>query len=127
MASMGDFQGKGRLLLGAGVVLGVALILFSNTQVFGLVLILLAVVGAAGNICMVTNRFLLQAHCDPSYLGRLMSAYMMMFGLTQLGTIPIGAFADRFGVPAVLTALGALLVVAIVLVWVTQPRVRKLA
>jgi predicted MFS family arabinose efflux permease len=127
MASMGDFQGKGQLLLGSGVVLGMALILFSNTQVFALVLILLAVVGAASNICMVTNRFLLQAHCDPAYLGRLMSAYMMMFGLTQLGTIPIGAFADRFGVPEVLTVLGALLALAIIIVWVTQPQVKKLA
>jgi hypothetical protein len=51
---------------------------------------------------------------------------MMMFGLTQLGTIPIGAFADRLGVPAVLTALGALLVVAMGLVWMLQPRVREL-
>ena len=124
---MGDFQGKGKLLLGSGVVLGVALVLFSNTQVFALVLILLAIVGAASTICMVTNRILLQVNCDASYLGRLMSAYMMMFGLTQLGTIPVGAFADRFGVPEVLTVLGALLVLAIILVWVMQPRIKKLA
>ena len=127
LASMGGFQGKGKLLLGSAVVLGVALVLFSNTQVFVLVLILLAVVGAASNVCMVTNRTLLQMNCDASYLGRLMSAYMMMFGLTQLGTIPVGAFADRFGVPPVLTVLGALLVLVISLVWVTQPRIRKLA
>ncbi len=127
MASMGDFRGKGKLLLGSGVVLGVALVLFSNTQVFVLVLILLAIVGATSTICMVTNRILLQVNCDASYLGRLMSAYMMMFGLTQLGTIPVGAFADRFGVPEVLTVLGALLVLAIILVWVMQPRIRKLA
>ena len=126
MASIGDFQGKGKLLLGSGVVLGVALVLFSNTQVFALVLILLAIVGAASTICMVTNRILLQVNCDASYLGRLMSAYMMMFGLTQLGTIPVGAFADRFGVPEVLTVLGALLVLAIILVWVMQPRIKKL-
>jgi MFS family permease len=76
---------------------------------------------------MVTNRTLLQVNCEASYLGRVMSGYMLMFGLTQLGTIPIGAFADRFGVPAVLTVLGALMVLAIALVWVTQPRIKKLA
>jgi len=127
LASLGDFRGKGKLLLGSAVVLGTALVLFSNTQVFAIVLILLAVVGAASNVCMVTNRALLQVNCDSAYLGRVMSGYMMMFGLTQLGTIPVGAFADRFGVPMVLTVLGALLVVVIVLVWVTQPRIRKLA
>jgi hypothetical protein len=75
---------------------------------------------------MVTNRILLQVNCDPPYLGRLMSAYMMMFGLTQLGTIPIGAFADRYGVPQVLTVLGSLFMLAILTVWVTKPRIRNL-
>ena len=120
MASMGDFQGKGKLLLGSGVLLGVGLVLFSNTQIFILVLIFLAIVGATSNICMVTNQMLLQVNCESAYLGRLMSAYMMMFGLTQLGAIPIGAFADRFGVPEVLSILGALYVLAIILVWVKQ-------
>jgi MFS family permease len=127
VASMGDFQGKGKLLLGSAVVLGLALVLFSNTQVFLLVLFLLALVGATSNICMVTNRTLLQANCEGPYLGRVMSAYMLMFGLTQLGTIPIGALADDFGVPQVIAVLGGLLVVAIILVWVMQPRIRKLA
>ena len=126
MASLGDFQGKGKLLLGSGIILGMSLFLFANTQGFVLVLILLAIVGAASNICMVTNRILLQVNCEAPYLGRLMSAYMMMFGLTQLGTIPVGAFADRFGVPAVLAVLGTLFVLAIVLVWVMQPRIKQL-
>ena len=55
-----------------------------NTQSFPLMLMLLALVGAASNVCMVTNRTLLQLNCDPPHLGRLMSAYMMMFGLMQL-------------------------------------------
>jgi MFS family permease len=126
LASMGDYQGKGKLLLSSGIVLGIALVLFSNTQIFILVLILLAIVGATSNICMVTNRTLLQMNCDPPYLGRVMSAYMMMFGLTQLGTIPVGAFADRFGVPDVLTVLGTLFVIAIVMIWVLQPRIKQL-
>jgi MFS family permease len=126
MASLGDFRGKGRLMLGSGVALGIALVLFANTQAFGIVLILLGLVGATSNACMVTNRTLLQENCDAAYLGRLMSAYMMMFGLTQLGSIPIGAFADRFGVPAVLSVLGSLFVLVIALVWVAQPRIKAL-
>jgi predicted MFS family arabinose efflux permease len=126
MASLGDYQGKGKLLLSSGVALGVAIVLFANTQVFALVLLLLAIVGATSNICMVTNRTLLQVNSEAAYLGRVMSAYMMMFGLTQLGTIPVGALADRFGVPGVLSVLGTLFVLAIILVWVMQPRIRKL-
>lgn len=126
MASLGDFSGKGKLLLRSGVVLGLALVLFANTQSFLLVLLLLALVGATSNTCMVTNRTLLQENCEDAYLGRVMSAYMMMFGLTQLGSIPFGAFADRFGVPWVLGALGGLFVLAIGAVWVKLPRIRSL-
>jgi MFS family permease len=126
MASLGDFKAKGKLMLGSGVILGVSLVLFANTEVFLLVLVLLALVGATSNICMVTNRTLLQENCDVPYLGRLMSAYMMMFGLTQLGTIPVGALADRFGVPSVLAVLGTLFVLAILFLWVKQPTIKTL-
>jgi predicted MFS family arabinose efflux permease len=126
LASLGDFRGKGKLLLGAGVVMGLALVLFANTQVFLLVLVLLAIVGAAGTICMVANRTLLQVNCDAPYLGRVMSAYMMMFGLTQLGTVPAGAVADRMGVPLVVAVQGALFALTFVLVWLALPRIRKL-
>ena len=68
--------------------MGLGLVWFANSQVFLLVLILLAVIGAASNVCMVTNRTLLQISCDAPYLGRVMSAYMMMFGMTMLGTMP---------------------------------------
>ena len=126
LASLGDYRGKGKLLLGAGVVMGLALVLFANTQVFLLVLVLLAIVGAAGTICMVTNRTLLQVNCDAPYLGRVMSAYMMMFGLTQLGTVPAGAVADCLGVPLVIAVQGALFALTFVLVWLALPRIRKL-
>jgi MFS family permease len=127
LASLGDFQGKGKLMLGSGVVLGLSLVLFANTESFVLVLILLAIVGGASNMCMVTNRTLLQMNCDALYLGRVMSAYMMMFGMTQLGNMPAGAIADRLGVPLVITVQGSLFALVFVVVWLTQSRIRKLA
>ncbi|MFL7808576.1 MAG: MFS transporter [Anaerolineae bacterium] len=127
MASLGDYQRKGLLLLASGVTMGVALALFGNVQVFWVVLVLLAIVGGAGNICMVTNRTLLQLNCEPAYLGRVMSAYMMMFGLTQLGTMPTGAIADHLGVPIVVAVQGALFALVFVLVWLGQPSIRKLS
>ena len=113
-------------MLGAGIVMGLGLVLFANTQTFVLVLVLLAIVGAVGNVCMVINRTLLQANCDPPYLGRVMSAYMMMFGLTQLGTMPAGAVADYFGVPVVIMTQGALFALTFVIIWLVVPRIRKL-
>ena len=101
LASLGNYRGKGKLLLGGGIVMGTALVLFANTQRFALVMFLLAIVGAAGNVCMVTNQALIQINCVDRFLGRVMSMYMMAFGLTRLGSIPSGALVDRFGVSAV--------------------------
>ena len=126
MASLGNFKGKGKILLGAGVVMGLALVGFGNVQSFWLVLALLAIVGAASNVCMVTNRTLLQLNCDSPYLGRLMSAYMMMFGLTQLGTMPAGAIADAMGVPLVITVQGALFALIFVVLWVVGRKIKAL-
>jgi MFS family permease len=126
LASLGDFRGKGRLLMAAGVIMGVALVLFANTQLFVPVLLLLGIVGATGNICMVTNQALIQANCDAPFLGRVMSAYMLMFGLTQLGTIPTGALADRLGVPLVVALQGGLFALVFVLVLFLLPRLRRL-
>jgi MFS family permease len=126
LASLGNFRGKGRLLLGSGIVLGLALVFFSNTPSFVLVLVFLVVVGAMGNVCMVTNQTLLQVNCDPQFRGRVMSMYMMMFGLTQLGTIPAGAVADRLGVSFVLTLEGGLFTAVFALMWLLLPKVRRL-
>jgi MFS family permease len=126
MASLGDFRGKGKILLISGIVMGLALVGFGNSQSFGLVLVLLAIVGATSNVCMVTNRTLLQLNCEAPYLGRLMSAYMMMFGLTQLGTMPAGAIADALGVPLVITVQGALFALIFAGIWVLGRKLRAL-
>jgi MFS family permease len=126
LASMGDFRWKGKLLLGAGVITGVALALFASSKSFPMVLVLLAVVGGMGNVCMVMNRTLLQLACDDFYLGRVMSAYMMMFGVTQLGTMPTGAVADRWGVQVVILGQGVLLAITFAVVWLALPKVRSL-
>jgi MFS family permease len=125
-ASLGDFRGKGRLLGAAGIAFGVALVLFANIPSLVPVLLLLAVVGAAGNACMVSTNCLLQVHAGERMRGRVMSVYMMTWGLMPLGTLPAGALADRAGVPLVVTLQGALLAAVFVLVGIFWTRLRRL-
>jgi len=125
-ASLGDFRGKGRLLMAAGVVFGASLILFGNIPYLAPVLLLLVVIGAAGNACMVSTNCLLQTHAQERMRGRVMSVYMMTWGLMPLGTLPAGALADRAGVPLVLTVQGVLLTTVFVAVGVLWPRLRRL-
>jgi MFS family permease len=125
-ASLGDFQGKGRLLTFAGIAFGASLILFANTPYLVPVLLLLIVVGAAGNACMVSTNCLLQTHAEERLRGRVMSVYMMTWGLMPLGTVPSGALADRTSVSLVLTLQGALLAAVFVGVAAFWPRLRRL-
>jgi hypothetical protein len=106
--------------------MGSAIFAFGNTQSFVVALCLLAIVGATSNVCMVTNQTLLQVNSAERFRGRVMSMYMMMFGLTQLGAIPTGALADLFGISVVLALQGGLFALVCVLVLLLIPSLRQL-
>lgn len=110
VASLGDFRNKGRLLLVSGVAMGICLMLYVGIPLVAATFLFLAMVGAAGNVCMVTNQTLLQVNTEDAYRGRVMSVYMLMWGLSPLGTLPAGVLADRLGVSPVIALQGALLV-----------------
>jgi MFS family permease len=110
VASLGDCRWKGRLLMASGLVMGLGLIGLALAPGVGAAFLLLALVGVGNNAMMVANQTLVQANCDDAYRGRVMSTYMMMWGLTPLGAIPAGALADRFGVSAVWIGQGLLLI-----------------
>jgi Na+/melibiose symporter-like transporter len=125
MALLGHFRAKGRLLLVAGVVLGVSLLAFGNVRILGLVLFFLALAGFVNNVCLVVTQTLLQVNAEDRFLGRVMSLQIMMSGLVPLGALPASAIADRAGVPLAVSVLGALLV-AIFGTVALSPRVRRL-
>ncbi len=95
-------------------------------QSFFAALVVLALVGAASNVCMVVNQALLQMSCEPAFRGRVMSMYMLTFGLTQLGTMPFGAIADALGVSLVLGLGGGLFALVALSVYIFVPMVRRL-
>jgi MFS family permease len=125
-ASLGDYQGKGKLLLASALTMGGSIFLFARSSLLAPALFLLCVVGAASNACMVTNNTLLQSNSDDRLRGRVMSVYMMMWGLTPLGTIPGGAIADLAGVPFVLSLQGGLMVLITLALGILWPRMRAL-
>jgi MFS family permease len=126
LASLGDFQGKGLLLVGSSLVMGLCLIVFVNTSSFVLVLLSLGLIGMARNAGMVANQTLIQLTSDDAYRGRMTSMYMTILGLMPLGTIPAGAIADAMGVPFTLTVCGVALVL-VMLPLLLRSRMRALA
>ena len=126
LASLGRFRNKGKILLGAGLIIGPALVAFANIHWFPSVLFFLIIVGGTDNACMVMNQTLLQVTCENRFRGRVMSMYMWMWGLTALGTMPAGWVADRLGVPLVITLQGGLLLVAFSAIALFKPAVKRL-
>lgn len=126
IASLGNFQRKGLLLLGFGLVFGVALVLFSLSRSFPLSLVILLGVGVGSTGYMALNNTLMQLNTPHEVRGRVMSLFMMTFGLMPLGTLPAGAIAEVVGVAPVVGVGGAIVFVVMVAVALTQSRVRDI-
>jgi len=89
---------RGIMLIGSGILLGVSLIVFSfsNSMPLSLAIIIFVGIGQTGR--MTLSNTLIQYYVDPAYLGRVMSIYMMQFGLNSFGTFLAGVLSDIIGV-----------------------------
>lgn len=123
---LGDFRGKGRLLLRSGVALGLCMVTYAAIPRLPAVYLFLAIAGGLGNLFVVLSNTLLIGNCDPIYRGRLASLTTMEWGLMPLGALPAGAIADRVGVPWVVTAQGLLVSAVFLLVYRFRPEIRRL-
>jgi hypothetical protein len=62
---------------------------------------------------------------EDQYQGRVMSVFMMNFGLMPLAVLPAGILIDTIGGQAVIAILGGLLMAVTAVVLVTQPQLRS--
>ena len=104
---------RGRLIIGATVVYGCALIAFALSPWFPVSLVLLAVAGFAMILNNASVNALLQSRVPDRLRGRVMSVYVFMFvGMTPLGSLQAGALAKWIGAPyALACGAGAMLLI----------------
>ncbi len=92
---------------------GAALIAFSWSRNILLSCVLLCLAGFTMMMQTASTNTLLQAMSPNALRGRTMAVYAMMFmGLAPVGSLIAGLVAERIGVPATLTAGGAICVAA---------------
>ncbi len=115
VASLGDFQRKGLLLLITMVVWGLTIIVFTAIPVYAVALALMIPMGISSPARATVNQTLLQANIDDHMRARVMGIYMMEVGLQPLGSVPMGALAEVVGAQIAVGAAGA--IVALVAVW----------
>jgi len=117
---------RGLMLLISCLILGVALIgfAFSTSWYLSLGMIIFVGLGTTGR--MTLGNTLIQYYVDSEYRGRVMSIYMMEFGLTSFGTFAAGLMAEAWGVQGVVGGFAMVLVLLSISALFFIPRIRKL-
>ena len=126
IASLGNFRRKGVLMLATGMVFGVALILFGQSDSLRSGAFFLIFVGGGSSMFMTLTNTLIMSNTPQELIGRVTSIFMMTFGLMPLGVLPAGAIAEAFGAPITVVIGGVLLLVFLLAATATQPRLRRL-
>lgn len=125
VASMSSRR-RGLIFLISLLLASLALVCFSLTSLYLLALITFVPLGLGQAGRMALSNTLLQSNTDDSYRGRVMSAYVMNWGVTMLGVFFISILADIIGVQlAVGGAAGLLALIAAYYLFFT-PRIRHL-
>jgi len=117
---------RGSMMLISGLILGLALAGFSFSDSWYPSLILIAFVGLGQTGRMTLGNTLLQYYTADEYRGRVMSLYMMEFGLTSFGTFFVGLMAEAIGVQWALGGFAIALIFLSILALIFAPRVRRL-
>jgi MFS family permease len=108
VATLSRLRRPGSVQVGLAITLGLALVGFSSTRSFPVALALLVLVGFLFSSFGALNNTLLMANTEPRLTGRVMSIYLLTWGATPVGSLPLAWLADRAGAPTALALAGGL-------------------
>lgn len=126
LASLGAGKNKGRLLFSAGMILGLALIVFGMTSWFFFSLFLLIIIGGMATAFMALGTTLIQEVIPDQVRGRVMSLREISFGLGPAFSLIFGGIAEQTGAPLAIVYLGIVCFFVPFALILALPRVRQL-
>ena len=118
---LGNFKHKGKLMLAGGLAFSGFLILFSQSGSLKTACLFLFFSSVGGAILSMLIMTLIMSITPQDLTGRIMSLFIITWGLTPFGMLPAGALAEVFGAPIVVSAGGAILMIFLLMVAVSQP------
>ena len=128
VVTLTEFPRKGVLQAVAGVGAGVGLILlgvWGASFGYGGAIAAVVILGLAFTAYQTLNNTLIIGVTDVAYQGRVMSIYMLTFSMMPLMAAPLGVLADVVGATQLFVIQGAMIVVFMLLVTVTNPAVHS--
>ena len=126
IAGFGTNRQRGKVLLIAAIIFGLSLCFLALTSNVILALVLLAGGGFANALLMSLNQTILQQTVPDHLRGRVMSVYMLTWGLMPLGTLPIGMIAQTHGTPAAIFVGGFICYLVALWVFLFRPSFRNI-
>lgn len=115
------------ILLWTSAMFGVLVAIFSFTPVPLLAGMLVFLAGFSSAAYLALNNTELQLNIDDRVRGRVLSVYMLTWGLFPLGLLPMGMLADQYGAPISVGGMAILNVVLVALIAVLFPSLRGTA
>jgi MFS family permease len=117
----------GNLQIITAALFGVMVTLFAFSPWLPLSLVLVAMASGVSAVYMSLNNTILQMSVSDEFRGRVLSVYLMTWGLMPFGTLPMGALADAYGAPIAVATGGIASTVLVFVIAVKLPAIRRMS
>ena len=118
---------RGGILIFGTFASGVAMLLLAILPFYIAGILIMLILGLGDAARRGLNQALIMDQVSDAYRGRVMSIYMMNFGLMPLGILPIGIIADVWGAQIAVGILGIIGVAVGTALFATQVKLRRMA
>ena len=126
IASLGKWR-RGLLLIIGSFFSGIALLFVALVPVYFAAVAIMVVLGLGDAGRRTLNQALIMEIVEDRYRGRVMSVFMMNYGLMPLGVLPAGVAVEILGGQTTIGILAVLLLITTAAILVTQKRLRDMA
>jgi MFS family permease len=107
IASLGRWQGNGKLLVAGAAGFGLSLVFFSRSPVLSMAMAFTFLAGLSNSGYTSQNQTLLQLLTPAELRGRVLGVYLLNRGLMPIGSLLAGVLASVLGGPWAVTLMGA--------------------
>lgn len=126
LAATPRLRHRGTILIGSGALFGLMLCLLAIAENMPTAFFALVLAGGSNGVYMALNSTIIQETVPDELRGRVMSVYMLTWGLMPLGALPAGTIAEFHGAPVSIFIGGAIAGLFSLWLLAFQPRIRQI-
>ncbi len=127
LARLGDFQHKGKFLVGSIFIFSFSLVVFSLSRNYIFSIIVLSFLGGSSVTAMALINTLLQTRVNDELRGRVMSMFMLTFaGIMPFGNLIAGSLSQIIGVSSAVLVSGIVCTAMFAIINFFYPDIRKI-